>query len=90
MTWIDKKEHWINKPGQTDNYPSKPERSYSVTDVAEFFGVSRQTVYAWLSLDEPGLAIIPTDAWFRLPSGHVRIRESAIIKLQYNAKQRKP
>jgi hypothetical protein len=54
--------------------------------VAALFGVSRQTVYNWLSFDEPESALIHVDAWFRLPSGHIRIRESAVVKLQYSVK----
>jgi hypothetical protein len=85
MTWIEKKENWFEPKRQKSN-GSKPQKCYSITDVAALFGVSRQTVYNWLSFDEPESALIHVDAWFRLPSGHIRIRESAVVKLQYSVK----
>lgn len=83
MTWIEKKEGWIGrKEGGNGKKPAPPQKSYSVTEVASLLGISRQTVFKWLSLDEPETAIIPAQAWYRLPSGHIRIREWIVIKLQ--------
>jgi len=58
------------------------DHSYSVVKAAAILGVSRQTIYKYLSIDEPEYAIIPPDAWFRLPSGYIRIREWILIKLK--------
>ena len=58
------------------------ERSYSVAEVAEKLKVTRQTIYKYLSLDEPKYAQIPVSGWYRLPGGHLRIKESALKELQ--------
>lgn len=58
------------------------EKAYSISQVAEIFSVSRTTIYKWLSLDEPESAVIPPQAWFKLPNGHIRIREWAVLELQ--------
>ena len=57
------------------------EEAYKVSEVAEIFSVSRHTIFKWLSIREPEGTVIPRSSWFRLPSGHIRIRESAILKL---------
>jgi len=58
------------------------ERVYSVSEVAELLSVSRNTVFKWLSLDEPEFAVIPPDAWIRLPSSnHIRIKAWAVRDL---------
>lgn len=53
------------------------DKSYSVSDVMKRLGVTRQTVYKWLD------TVIPSNKWFSLPiSGHIRIKESAIKKIE--------
>lgn len=55
---------------------------YSVTEVAEIFSVHRDTVIKWLSIDDDDIeAVIPPEAWFKLPNGHIRIKEWIIQKL---------
>jgi len=81
MNWIKPKKDWI--PHQKS--PTKKflvEKAYSITQVAEMLAVSRRTIFKWLSIDEPEYAVIPPDAWFRLPSGHIRIREWVVIKIK--------
>jgi len=62
----------------------KMEASYSTGKTAELLGVSKQTIFKYLSLEAPEDAVIPPDAYFRLPSGHIRIKAWAIIELQEN------
>jgi excisionase family DNA binding protein len=53
---------------------------YTVKEVAKLMSVSRNTVAMWVKLDvfEPGEC-------YRMPvSGQIRIRESAIVRLQSN------
>ena len=58
------------------------ERVYSVSEVAHILGVTKQIIYKWLSIGHPEDAIIPPDAWIRLPnSNHIRIKERAVKKL---------
>lgn len=81
MQWLEKRENWI--PGKPAQRPRKKmSKVYSVTEVAQILAVSRQTVFKWLSIDEPEYAVIPPEAWFRLLSGHIRIREWVVLKLQ--------
>ena len=82
MAWIEKKEEWFGERKRNNGKPQKIERSYSVSEVAELCGTSRQTVFKWLSIDEPEGAVIPVVAWYRLPSGHIRIREWVVVQLQ--------
>ena len=81
MTRIEKKR-WFNADGSDNRKPQKLEKSYSVSDTARIMGVSRQTVFKWLSIAEPEGAVIPPAAWWRTPGGHIRIREWVLIKLQ--------
>jgi len=53
-----------------------------VSDTARIMGVTRQTVFKWLSIAEPEGAVIPPAAWWRTPGGHIRIREWMLMKLQ--------
>lgn len=84
MPWLDPKENWLAKPRKTKQPPQPVEKSYSVTEVAEILSVDRKTVFKWLVPDEEtGEAIIAGEAWYKLPgSGHIRIRESGVRKLQ--------
>jgi hypothetical protein len=70
--WIEKKT-WFGRP---------PERVYTVSEVCEILSVGRKTIYVWLAVDEPEKALIYPDEWFRLPNGHIRIREKALLRLQ--------
>ena len=83
MPWIEKKENWLKKP-QTKKETLPMSKAYSITEVAKLLSVSRRTIFKWLAIDEPEDAVIPPEAWFRLPSGHIRIREWVVIKLQNN------
>ena len=84
--WIEKKEDWLGR-GKKASSPApavrRAERMFSVSEVADLLSVTRQTVFKWLALDEPEEAVIPPEAWVRLPgSGHIRIKEWAVVKLQ--------
>jgi predicted transcriptional regulator len=84
MTWIEKKK-WFEQPGGNGKKPQKIEQSFSVSEVAKLLGVSRQTIFKYLALDEPNDAVIPPAAWYRLPSGHIRIHAWIVSKLQETA-----
>lgn len=85
MAWIEKKEGWIEKKGGNGKAPPvKLEKSYSVSDAARIMGVSRQTVFKWLSVDDPENAVIPPAAWWRTAGGYIMIKESILMKLQNN------
>ncbi|MBW2032793.1 MAG: helix-turn-helix domain-containing protein [Deltaproteobacteria bacterium] len=53
------------------------EKVITITKAAEILGVSRSTMIKYMSVD----TIISPSDWFRLPGGHIRIKESAILKL---------
>ena len=80
--WLEKRENWIPGTGRGRSAKKKVEKVYSISEVAQLFSVSRTTVFKWLSLDEPNDAVIPPEAWFKLPRGHIRIREWIILQLQ--------
>jgi len=83
MAWLEKKQDWLSQPTRgKGNGKRRLEKMYSVSEVAELLSVSRGTVFKWLSLDEPEEAVIPPDAWIKLPNGYIRIREVAVLKLQ--------
>lgn len=84
LTWIEKKKWFEGRPGNGRN-AQRIEQSYSVSEVAEILGVSRQTIFNYLSFDEPEKAKIPPKGWYRLPSGHIRILKSSVSRLQWNA-----
>ena len=82
MTWIEKKENWFaDRIGERPK-PARLERSYSVSDAARIMGVSRGTIFKWLSIDEPENAVIPPSAWWRRDNGYIMIKESILLKLQ--------
>ena len=60
----------------------KLEASYSTGETARLLGVTKQTIFKFLSLEAPEDAVIPPDAWFRLPAGHIRIKAWVILDLQ--------
>ena len=74
--WLEPRKNWL--PRQPRQSRNPPKRVYSVTEVAEMLGVSRRTVFSYLSVDDPDKAKIPPDGWFRLPGGHIRIYEWAV------------
>jgi len=82
MAWLDENKDWVPKSKQRPKPPKKVEMTYRISEVAEMLSVTHQTVFKWLSIDEPEDAIIPPSAWFRLPGGHIRIFESAVLQLQ--------
>jgi hypothetical protein len=82
MAWLERKKWFASSKKKRP----RPERTYSVAEVAELFSVSKQTVMKWLMIDdETGESIISPEEWYKLPgSGYVRIKESAILRLQNN------
>ena len=86
--WIDKKNDIdtsggvLRRPLGRRARPKPPEPTYSVTQVAEIFDVTKQTVYKWLQVEDDD-SVIPQDGWFKLPgSGHIRIKRAAVLALQ--------
>jgi len=80
--WNEHK-NYTTSGGRFQHFGRRTEVTYSVSETAEIFSVHKQTVMKWLQTDEDGAAVITSGAWFRMPvSGHIRIRESAILKLQ--------
>ena len=77
---MDRKEKELAAWGK-ENRSKMMEKVYSISEVAELLSVSRQTVCKWLSLDESEKALSPPSGWFKLPSGHIRIREWIVLKL---------
>jgi excisionase family DNA binding protein len=53
----------------------KLERHYSVGKAAQILGVSKRTLYNWIRQRKI--------EYVRLPNGHYRIPESAILKILY-------
>jgi len=44
--------------------------------------VDKRTVQKWMMEDEEtGDAVIPAEAWFKLPNGYIRIREWVVLEL---------
>ena len=90
MPWLDKKKNWLpgadrKARGSKLKAERKPETFYSVTEVARIMSVHRDTVFKWLSIDDPDNAVIPPDGWIKLRGcGYIRIRESAVLELQKN------
>lgn len=91
-TWIDRKDDFDTSGGRLRRSGSQVsqkqisqkkglERVYSVAQVAESLAVTKQTVMKWISIDEPEYAVIPPDKWFKLPNGHIRIKESIVLQL---------
>ena len=89
MSWIRQNKGWLdgivnakgaNLPAnasQAGRARLKPiEKFYTIDEVAEILKVNRRTVLKWIEAE-----VIPPGGYFRLPSGHIRIRESAILKL---------
>jgi hypothetical protein len=88
MTWIDKKDQmdtsggWLRRKGAPPP-ARKPEKCYTVSQVAGLFQVDRRVVYKWLQMDEDDSSVIPPEGWFKLPgSGQIRIKQSAVFALQ--------
>jgi len=51
------------------------ERHYSTGRAAEILGISKRTLYNWIRQDKI--------EYVRLPNGHYRIPQSAILKMLY-------
>lgn len=81
MAWLNENKDWVPKKNKKPTSRTKLEKVYSISEVAEILSVHRQTIMKWLSFDSPEDAIIPPKKWFKLPNGHIRIRESIIIEL---------
>lgn len=96
MTWIRNKQtidtsggRLKNTSGPTRSHRTRPpERRqlppcYTVAEVAEILHVTKPTVMAWLEYDEgdPQSAVINPGLWFKLPNGHIRIRQAAVDQL---------
>ncbi|MBN1105799.1 MAG: hypothetical protein JXL84_20485 [Deltaproteobacteria bacterium] len=87
MTWLERKKNWSTEGGRLRRPKNpvrrtEPELVYSVTQAAAYIGVTRNTIFKYLSIDEPEGAVIPAHAWYRLPSGHIRIREWILKELK--------
>lgn len=84
MSWIEKKEHWLDKKKETPTprVERMVQKSYSIPEVADLCSVSRDTVYKWLAFDCPEEAVIPPSAWYRLDNGRIRIKEWIVEKIQ--------
>jgi transposase len=78
---MDRKEKELTT-GARKKRPRKVEKVYSISEVAELLAVNKQTVRKWLSIGDPDGAVIPPNAWLKLPNGHIRIREWIVLKLQ--------
>lgn len=94
--WLEKKEGWIPSRrrqgyggraeaggnGRRGKRQPAGERVFSVAEVADILAVDKQTVRKWLmDDDETGEAVIPAEAWFKLPNGYIRIWEWIVVKL---------
>lgn len=79
MPWIQKHSSWL--PKNTPAARREQEAMYTITEVARIFKVSRTTVYKWLDFDDPEEAVIHPNDWFKIPTGHIRIRRRAVEKL---------
>lgn len=87
MSWLKDQKNWLPQTSEVKRKPVKKKvddsETYTIMEFAKIFKVSRQTVWKWLSLDEPEGAVIPPDCWIKLPhSGHIRIKAKAIVLLK--------
>jgi excisionase family DNA binding protein len=55
------------------------ERHYSIGKAAEILGVSKRTLYNWIRQGQI--------EYVRLPNGHFRIPEKAILKMLYGTRE---
>lgn len=76
--WIETREPWFKGNEQETQ---KIEPTYSVREVCEIFKVTKGTVYKWLMDNGQGESAIDRKDWFKLPSGDIRIKRRAVIKL---------
>jgi hypothetical protein len=78
----DKRPHGRRRSSNPDPRTSPP-ACYTVAEVAEILHVTKSTVMTWLDYDEgdPASAVIHPDLWFKLPNGHIRIRQAAVDQL---------
>jgi excisionase family DNA binding protein len=58
------------------------ENSFSISQVARILAVDSRTVRKWLAVEDSRGAAIPRSGWYRLPGGQIRIKRSAVKKLQ--------
>jgi hypothetical protein len=77
MPWIERRDNWLPRSAPM----RRRDDVYTVSEVATLLKVSRNTVYKWLGFDEAEEAVIPPAMWFKLPTGHIRIRKDAIQAL---------
>jgi len=82
MTWLESRQNWLPNSAQKKVRKPASKQSYTITEVAEIFEVTRQTVYKWLISDDLGEAIISPTLWYKLPGGHIRVAKIAITKLK--------
>ena len=82
MTWLESRQNWLPNTSQKKVRKPASKQSYTITEVAEIFEVTRQTVYKWLISDDLGEAIISPTLWYKLPGGHIRVAKIAITKLK--------
>lgn len=88
MDWLEKKENWLPETQKAKakmrNIKRKPgKKLYTVDEAAKTLNVDKKTIFKWMDFDEgkPESAVIPPWAWFKLPSGYIRIEEWIVLKL---------
>ena len=79
--WLERKEGWLGKDVPRAVPEQRVEQVYTVAFVAEKLAVDKSTVFKWLSHEDGDGGVIPPEAWFKLPNGHIRIREWIVLKL---------
>lgn len=77
MTWIEPKGWFKGAAEGAGRTGRMPEQLYTVETVGRLCMVSKKTVYKWI---REGL--IEEHMIRRLPNGQIRIRESAVLKIQ--------
>lgn len=92
MTWLDHRDHIDTTGGRLRVSAAVRDRglceqAFTIPQVAAMMNVTRETVYKWLALDDPGSAVIPPDGWFRRPAtgkrseGYILIKKWVVQKL---------
>lgn len=88
MVWIKKRKgNWLpaahgEERGAQSEKRKEIEKAYSLAEVAAILHVDKRTLFKWMMYDDdPEEAVIPPSEWFKLPNGHIRIRERIVLKL---------
>lgn len=75
MPWSNGRKNWLPFGGHEKN--PKLRTSLTVAEASGLLSIDRQTVYKYIDTE-----VIPDDGWFKLPGGHIRIFEWAILNIQ--------